>query len=75
MSLADKVDNVRTLLHDMPELRSADGRRLIPHEAGQDVCWYYTSLARSFGVLLPGARAEELSRLAAKLARCCASHQ
>ena len=72
VSLADKVDNVSTLLHHMPD-RGTAARSAIPHEAGEDVCWYYASLARRFTVLLPGARADELDRLAAVLVRCCAS--
>ena len=70
VSLADKVDNVRTLLHDMPEQRPSGASPAIPHEAGEDVCWYYASLGRKFTVLLPGARADELSRLATELVRC-----
>ena len=73
VSLADKVDNVRTLLHDMPDRSPARAPAAIPHEEGAEVCWYYASLARRFTVLLPGARADELSRLATELARRCAS--
>jgi hypothetical protein len=72
VSLADKVDNVRALPHDLqyPDVRPGTAASSRTHDAGsQDLCWYYGSLARVFEVLVPGPRADELSRLVAELAR------
>jgi hypothetical protein len=72
VSLADKVDNVRALLHDLhrADARPATAATGQDDDArSQDLCWYYGSLARVFEVLVPGPRADELSRLAAELAR------
>ena len=57
VSLADKVDNVRTIL----------GGRGNAEASAEDACWYYTSLARLFDRLQPGARADELTEMAADL--------
>ncbi len=61
VSLADKVDNVRAILDD-----SADGPAAVDHA---DACWYYTSLARAFERLQPGARADELAEMSGELRR------
>ena len=60
VSIADKVDNVRSILADLPTHA---------HAASDDVCWYYASLARAFSQLRPGPRADELARLASELSR------
>ena len=60
VSIADKVDNVRSILTDLPTHADA---------ASEDVCWYYASLARAFSRLQPGPRADELARLASELSR------
>jgi len=72
VSLADKVDNVRGLLRELCDAQTGPRQRR-PADAvddeERDVCWYYGSLARSFLLLAPGPRADELSTLAAELAR------
>ena len=72
VSLADKVDNVRGLLHELRDAQAGPRRRGRADDAAdeeRDVCWYYGSLARMFTLLAPGPRADELSTLAAELAR------
>jgi (p)ppGpp synthase/HD superfamily hydrolase len=61
VSLADKVDNVRAILGE-----SGNGQTAVDRA---DACWYYTSLARLFGQLRPGARADELAAMADELRR------
>ena len=61
VSLADKIDNVRTILND-----SGDGQTTVDEA---DACWYYTSLAQLFDRLQPGPRADELAVMADKLER------
>ena len=60
VSLADKIDNVRALLE------SGDGPATVDEA---DACWYYTSIARLFARLQPGARADELVAMAGALQR------
>lgn len=74
VSLADKVDNVRGILHDMNAQGRSASSLSCGAEAGLDerrdaaeVCWYYAALARMFGLLMPGPRADELSALVAEL--------
>jgi (p)ppGpp synthase/HD superfamily hydrolase len=64
VSLADKVDNVRSILADdaQRERRSARGEH-------DDACWYYASLAQLFERLQPGPRARELTDLVDELRR------
>jgi (p)ppGpp synthase/HD superfamily hydrolase len=62
VSLADKVDNARAIVRD----QSTAGP---PGVDDADTRWYYTSLARLFERLWPGAQADELSNLAAQLQR------
>lgn len=72
VSLADKVDDVRALRHDLryPDVRPGTAATSHADDAeSQDLCWYYGSLARVFEVLVPGPRADELRRLVAELAR------
>jgi (p)ppGpp synthase/HD superfamily hydrolase len=73
VSLADKVDNVRTTLREHRihgrALWSRSGRR------SRDVRWYYGALATRFDQLLPGPLAEELTRLVAELDREIADHE
>jgi len=67
VSLADKVDNVRTVLREH-RIRGAGlwerwGRR------PSDARWYYGALASRFDELLPGPLAEELAEVVAELDR------
>jgi (p)ppGpp synthase/HD superfamily hydrolase len=66
VSLADKVDNVRGILREVEPAVAAGGRAVAGYE---DVCWYYASLADMFVRLRPGARADELARMAGELER------
>jgi (p)ppGpp synthase/HD superfamily hydrolase len=65
VSLADKVDNVRTMLRGLriegQGWWSRSGKR------PGDARWYYAALATQFGRLLPGPLADELTRLVAEL--------
>ena len=68
VSLADKVDNVRAILReDRLTTIAATADRSADAAGVADTVWYYQSLARMFAHLQPGARADELGRLAAKL--------
>lgn len=62
VSLADKLDNVRTILREQATERA-------PDVDDADAQWYYTSLARLFHRLWPGQQADELTHLAAQLPR------
>jgi len=66
VSLADKVDNVRAILREFEPAVGEVERAAAEHA---DVCWYYSSLARLFVQLRPGARADELARMAGELER------
>lgn len=70
VSMADKLDNVRTLLCDYPvqggDLWSHSGRKL------EDVRQYYDSLAKSFEELRPGPLADEFRRTVDELKRVLA---
>ncbi len=67
VSLADKVDNVRTMLREHrihgQALWSRSGR------GPGDARWYYGALAIRFDQLLPGPLADQLTRLVAELDR------
>jgi (p)ppGpp synthase/HD superfamily hydrolase len=69
VSLADKLDNVRAIVHDLdtqgPEFWARFRRT--PEEA----LWYYQTLAERLLVLHPGAMADEFDRLVAELRRRC----
>jgi GTP pyrophosphokinase len=65
VSLADKVDNVRGILEAGPIPRDGESAAT----AHEDACWYYTNLARLFVRLRPGARTDELVRMADELGR------
>jgi (p)ppGpp synthase/HD superfamily hydrolase len=73
VSLADKLDNVRTLLRDYhiqgEALWSRAGRRR------EDVLWYYGALAKRFTELRPGPLADELARAVGELDRLVAEHR
>ena len=60
VSLADKLDNVRSLARDY----QTQGEKLWPRsgKAREDVRWYYRTLAERFSGLRPGRLADELSR-------------
>lgn len=58
VSLADKIDNVRSLLAQDTQPGEQD-----------DACWYYARLAEQFERLHPGPRADELAGLADELQR------
>ena len=67
MSLADKLDNVRTMLR---------GHRLHHEELWErsgknatDVRWYYDALVSRFAKLRPGPLTDELARTVAALDR------
>ena len=65
VSLADKLDNARTVVRDYrnqgEDLSLRWGRR------AQDVRWYYDALSEHFADLRPGSLAEELRRTVAEL--------
>ena len=65
VSLADKLDNARTIVRDYrsqgEDLWLRWGRR------AEDVRWYYDVLAERFADLRPGSLAEELRRTVAEL--------
>jgi (p)ppGpp synthase/HD superfamily hydrolase len=67
VSLADKLDNARTALRDYQvqgeALWSRSGR------SSQDICWYYSELAKLFAELQPGPLADELARTVMELDR------
>lgn len=65
MSLADKVDNVRSILTDA----AAAADDVCDRDDLDDACWYYRTLARAFQRLQPGVRADELSAMAGELRR------
>ncbi len=65
VSLADKVDNVRTTLREHRIYGPALWRRSGRHP--DDARWYYGALAVRFDQLLPCPLADELTRLVAEL--------
>jgi (p)ppGpp synthase/HD superfamily hydrolase len=71
VSLADKLDNVRAILHDLdvqgPVFWQCFRRR------PQDAMWYYGELSDRLHALHPGAMADELARAVAELERRAAA--
>ncbi len=71
VSLADKLDNVRSAIRGF-ELK---GEELWSHSSKslEDVHWFYNALARRFAGLCPGPLADELSRAVAEFDRVIAA--
>jgi (p)ppGpp synthase/HD superfamily hydrolase len=67
VSLADKVHNAQSIIHDLRTIHSALWDRFTGHRDGS--IWYYTSLADAFKQRQPGALADELARLVEEMER------
>lgn len=71
VSLADKLDNARTIVRDYrsqgEELWSRAGK------PGEDVRWYYDALGKRFSELRPGPLADELRHTVRELDRLLTS--
>ena len=73
VSLADKLDNVRTMLRGYRARDEVQGSRTA--KTPDDVRWYYGTLASRFRALRPGLLADELSSAVAELDRLIAGDE
>jgi (p)ppGpp synthase/HD superfamily hydrolase len=70
VSLADKLDNVRTMVRE--HRIHGDGVWARSRKHPSDARWYYGALASSFAELRPGPLSDELTRAVAELDRAIA---
>jgi (p)ppGpp synthase/HD superfamily hydrolase len=66
VSTADKLDNMRTIIRGF-RIRGEQWART--GKSGEDVRWFYGTLAARFSALRPGPLADELARAVAQLER------